>query len=308
MINQKNIETLFDCFDSSASLLYETYKMPYLDGLIKTCENMISDSVEDKFQDIKSQLEELLVTIKDIEFQKEEIRKAFQYACLKGFKHVGISNQMITPDTIGIFFNYLISKLYRKDKLIILDPVIGTGNLISTIANNSNKDFEILGVDIDEIVYKLANTLLDMLGYGDKIFCQDIMSFKFSGIECIVGDFSGLHEKIVYNIIKHESEDVIDGGFLIGLFDSEVVNPEKLINYSKELNDSWNLFGMINLPANISKNYLKSIVIFQKSGDRIIKPKQFLLVELPDFTAKDEMNTVINQMNNWFKETDFNKV
>jgi site-specific DNA-methyltransferase (adenine-specific) len=101
MIDQKRIEILFDCFDESATLLYTKYKLPYLEGLVKTCENIIANSVEEEYQEIAFELQTFLDKVSDIEFNKEEIRKAFQYACLKGFKHANISNQMITPESVG---------------------------------------------------------------------------------------------------------------------------------------------------------------------------------------------------------------
>jgi len=308
MIDQKNIETLFDCLDESATLLYKTYKTSYIDGLIITCENIMSNSIDEEHLEIKSELEVMLQKVTSIEFEKEEIRKAFQYACLRGFKHANISNQMITPDTLGIFINYLISKLYIKKDLLIMDPLVGTGNLITSIANNAEGQVSLIGIEIEEVMYKLASALFDMLDYGDSVFCQDTMTYKGPQADCIIVDFSEIEEKEVYEIIKYHSQNIRDGGFLIGIFNLETVQPEILVKHAQKLNELWKLFGMINLPQVLARNQMKSIVLFQRNGSQVIQPEKFLLVDLPDFNEKEEMLKIIDSMNKWFKNTEFYKL
>lgn len=308
MLNQEHVETLYDCLDESATLLYKTYKTPYLEGVVKTCENIISNSIEDEFDKIKPELQGFMDKVTEIDFDKEEIRKAFQFACLKGFKHSKITNQMITPETIGIFYNYLISKLYTKKSLSILDPLVGTGNLLTVVANGLDKPVQIIGCDQDLNAYKLSNALFDMLGYGEQIFLQDTISFKCPPVDLIISDFSGIIENDVYDIIGHHSTNIKPGGFLIGIFDELVVSNDALIKHAKDLNELWNLFGLIKLPENLTKHYPKSIVLFQRSGALVTKPKKFLLAELPEFSNKEDFAKVINQLNHWFKNIEFYKL
>ncbi|XMB73177.1 hypothetical protein RJI07_04490 [Mycoplasmatota bacterium WC30] len=308
MINQENIEALFDCLDESSTLLYQKYKISYLEGLIKTCENIISNDIEEDYLDIENELKNKINKIKKIEFKKEEIRKAFQYACLRGFKHGQISNQMITPDTIGVFINYLVSKLYIRKKLFVLDPLVGTGNLVTSLANNSDKEMNLFGVDIDVTSYKLSTALFDMLGYGENVYCQDTLTYNSPLMDLIVTDYSGIQEDEVFNIIQHHGSNIKTGGFMVGVFDDETIKEDVLIKHAKDLNEAWKLFGLIKLPAGILKKQNKSIVIFQRNGDVVIQPKAFLIVELPEFTENEEMLKVIDQLNNWFKNTEFYKL
>ncbi len=308
MINQENIEALFDCLDESSTLLYQKHKISYLEGLIKTCENIISNDIEDNYSEIENELKTKINKINKIEFKKEEIRKAFQYACLRGFKHGQISNQMITPDTIGVFINYLVSKLYDSKALLVLDPVVGTGNLITSLANNSDKEMNLFGVDIDVLSYKLSTALFDMLGYGEQVYCQDSFTYNSPLVDLIVADFSGIQEEDVYKLLQHHGNNIQIGGFLIGVFDEEIIKENVLVEHSKDLNEIWKLFGLIKLPKGILKNQNKSIVIFQKNGDIVIQPKAFLIVELPEFSENEEMRKVIDQLNGWFKNTEFYKL
>lgn len=308
MINQGNIERMFDVLDDSASILYEKYKTPYLEGLVKTCENIKSNSVDVDDEDIRSDLLGKIKEISNIDFTKEEIRKAFQYACLRGLKHSGLTNQMITPETVGVFVNYLISKLYSKKHLSVLDPVVGTGNLLVTIANHSNLEMDLVGVDNDVTSYQLSSALLDMLDYGDKVYFQDILTFQSPMMELIVGDYSQIDYKKYYEILRHISKYVAEGGFIISIVDEDVASDKHLIANSKDLNNDLILFGLLHLPKGILKNQTKSILVFQKKGNAVVQPKKFLLVELPEFSNKEEMILVINQMNDWFKNTEFYKL
>ena len=308
MVKQAHVEALFDCLDESATIYYKEYSMTYLEGVVKTCENIMSNSVEKVYSSNLEELEEAINKIAEIEFNKEEIRKAFQYACLRGFKHANLSNEMITPDTIGIFVNYLIKKLYAKKNLNILDPLVGTGNLITTVANGLTGDHKIMGVDIDVNSYKLANALFDMLDYGEGIFCQDANTFTVFPVDLIISDFSGLEEEKVYEIIKTQSVNILSGGFMIGIFDDKVIGDKTLVHKAKELNELWKLFGLVKLPIKMFKNKSKSIVVFQRNGEEFIQPKNFLMVELPDFDDVNEFTKVISQLNNWFKNTDFYKI
>ncbi len=308
MVNQEHVEKLYDCFDQSATLLYEKEHLTFLDGLVKTCENILANSVEVEDEVLRTDLLKLINEISEIEFSKEEIRKAFQYACLKGMKHQNISNQMITPESIGFFFSYLVEKLYLKKTLLIFDPLIGVGNLITSLANNLNKEVNLVGVDNDFDFYKLAQALLGMLEYGDKIFYQDTLTFKNIKADLIVTDFSAIEQNNIYEIIKHQDTILNEDAFLISVIDNSFFDNENITNFINEVKNSMHFFGMIILPKVLFKNNQKSIFILQKIGKDFIKPSKFLFAELPDLNNKSEMTRVIDQLNNWFEKIDFYRV
>ena len=52
----------------------------------------------------------------------------------------------------------------------------------------------------------------------------------------------------------------------------------------------------------------KSILILQNIGDKFIKPKTFMMAEIPSFDKKEDMMNVIAKLNTWFKNTEFYKV
>jgi len=308
MVNQENVEKLFDCLDQSAILYYENRKMPYLEGLVRTCENVLANSVIEEDLDLKNQLRSLIDEIKDLEFQKEEIRKAFQYACLKGLKHANISNQMITPESVGIFISYLVNKLYSKRNLTILDPLVGSGNLITCLANNLDGEINLLGVDLDMTYYKLSQALFGMLEYGEQVFYQDILTFNNYSADLLVTDFSSIEQNDIYKIIKHTYNLLNEDSFFISVIDNAFFDDELLKDFIYEVKDNWHFFGMIVLPVSLFKNNHKSLFILQKIGRNFIRPEKFLVAEVPDFNNEQEMMKVINLLNDWFERIEFYRV
>ena len=308
MINQDNIEKLYDVIDESAIILYDKYKTPYLKGIVKTCENIYANSVSVSDEKINGELEELLKSIKDITFQKEEIRKAIQYAILKGLKHEKISNQMITPESIGVMMSYFIQKLYDKKSFRIYDPLLGTGNLITTVANQIDKDIELIGVENFGISYELAHSLFDMLGYGDKVYFQDTLTSKNINADVVISDFSAVQQDQVYKIIDYQLNNLLADGYFIFMVDNTFFKALNVKEFIKEISENWYLFGMVVLPNEVFKNQEKSMVILQNKGHNFIKPDSFLMAEIPSFNDKEGLNKVIIQLNNWFNKTQYYKV
>ncbi|MFW5794059.1 MAG: class I SAM-dependent methyltransferase [Bacillota bacterium] len=308
MINQENIEKLYDVIDESAIILFDKYKIPYLKGIVKTCENIYANSADFSDKEINEELETLLNSIKDITFQKEEIRKAIQYAILKGLKHEKISNQMITPESIGVLMSYFIEKLYDKKSYRIYDPLLGTGNLITTVANQIEKDVELIGVDNFGISYELAQSLFSMLGYGDKVFFQDTLTSKNINADVIISDFSAVQQDQVYKIIDYQLNNLKPDGYFIFMVDNTFFKELNVKEFIKVISENWYLFGMVVLPNEVFKNQEKSMVILQNRGINFIQPDSFLMAEIPSFTDKEGLNKVIRQLNNWFNKTQYYKV
>lgn len=308
MINEENIETLYDVLDESATLLYERLKMPYLSGLVKTAENILAHSVQTEDEELNETLFKKIEFLSDIEFQKEEIRKAFQYVVLKGLKHQNISNQMMTPESIGMLMGYLIDKLYDLDHYRIYDPLIGTGNLITSIANQMEKDAELIGVDNFGISYELSQALFGLLHYGNQIFYQDTRTSKNIKADVIVSDFSAVQQSEIYDIINHQVENINDNGYFIFMVDNLFFEALNVKEFIKDISKQWHFFGMMILPESIFKTQEKTIIVLQDKGDKFIQPDSFMMVEIPDFKDPNALASVINQLNQWFKKTKYYKV
>ena len=137
-VKTENLELFYDCLDNSNNYLYEKFHKPYFELIEMTVKNILAGEILTDFENKEdiAPLQEIYDTIKDVDFSVEDVRKAMQAIVLRGFKEMKIPNGNTTPDTIGILFAYLITKVCKGKELSILDPLCGTGNLLLTISNH----------------------------------------------------------------------------------------------------------------------------------------------------------------------------
>lgn len=307
MINPKNVEIVYDVLNDSAMLMYESNKTPYLKGIVSTCENIMSQEVTQDFPDeILLSLLERLQKVKNVSFEKEEIRKALQLCILKGFKHAKIGNQEMTPDTIGIFTAYLVERLFpAKKELIILDPLVGTGNYITTIANNIQKPVTLIGIENHPDKYEIARAMFDMMDYGEELYFQDSLSFWNLEADLIVCDFSMDEETedgfFPYEIIKHHQNNLKQNGYFLGVIYNDFFEKSTSKEFREELMSTFDILGLIKLPDNLFKGLGKSLLLLQKRILSEDEEKQFLLADIPSFEEEVPFQNALIKINQWFE-------
>ena len=135
------VEQLFTLFNETALVLQEELSCTYLEALAETGENLFHGSI---LQDEVSELTEKRLKKQYSEvnlgnFTKEEIRKAYQLVILKGMKENVQPNHQMTPDSVGMLISYLVDKFIQQPSFRLLDPAIGTGNLITTVIKSITK-------------------------------------------------------------------------------------------------------------------------------------------------------------------------
>mgnify|MGYP003297105223 FL=1 len=85
-------------------------------------------------------------------------------------------------------------------KLNILDPVVGSGNLLYSVANHLSCDLHLFGIDVIKELLDIASIQGDLLNYDIEMFCQDTLDHPFSGMDIVIADLpdykvSDLEEK-----------------------------------------------------------------------------------------------------------------
>lgn len=319
------VEDLFTIFNESASLMQEELQCTYLDALAKTGENLFHESI------LQNELSELAVkrlkksyeSINLDNFSKEEIRKSFQLAILKGMKESVQPNHQMTPDAVGMLVGYLVDKFVQEKSFRLLDPAVGTGNLLTTVINHQKrKSVEAAGVEIDDLLIKLAYINANLQEHPIKFFNQDSLEPLFiETADAVVSDLpvgyypndvrsaeyklkadeghSYAHHLFIEQSINH----VKPGGYLFfiipnGMFESE--QAPKLHEYLKE---NAYIQGLMQLPLTMFKNEkaAKSIFVLQKKGEGIQPPKQALLVHLPSLSRTMEVEKILKKIESWFR-------
>lgn len=326
-MNFTPIEELFHKFDETTQILQEELSCTYLDALGETGENFFhGDVIQEEVSELsKKRLSKTYQTFSIEKYAKEDIRKAFQLAILKGMKENIQPNHQMTPDAVGMFVSYLIGKFTNNNQeLSIVDPAVGTGNLLFTILNHlSEKKISSYGVDIDETLIRLAFTGANLQEHSVQFFTQDSLEPLFiDPADIAVSDLpigyypndvraaeyelaadaghSYSHHLFIEQSVKH----IRDGGYLFSIIPNGLFLSEEAPKLNDYLKTYTYIQGMVQLPLSMFKSEAaaKSILILQKKKAGIEAPKNALLVDLPKLSDVRATKSVMSKIDDWFKQ------
>lgn len=325
-VNENKIEKFYDVIDDSTMVLAEYTKKSYLECLSITSKNIISQSIDDVLvedDEVLAKLQKIYEQIEELDFNNEEIRKAFQLAMLKGFKHNNANLSSITPDSIGILISYIVDKIFNKQTNIsILDPTVGTGNLLMTLINNSELNYQqIYGVDNNYDFLNLALSITQLLDINIQFYHQNSLKpLMVPLVDLIISDLPVDDEeyylleslitaknKIVYKpylLVEHFMKYCKDGGYLIYLIPNNFFEYNKYEIIKDIIFKETYIQALIHLPSSLFKNHenQKSILILQKKGKNILPIKEILMLMFPSFKDADNVKKAIDKINEWHEK------
>lgn len=320
------VETLFSIFDSSTVVLRKELDVTYLEALVETGDNLFEGAIlqEELSESTIERLNREYSTFNEETYKGEEIRKAFQLAILKGMKEGVQANHEMTPDAVGMFMSYLFHKFMQGQKEItVLDPAIGTGNLMTTLFNSAKEELTMsgFGVEVDEVLIKLALVNANLQKHAIEFFHQDgLAPLYIDPVDAVVSDLpigyypneivaseytlkanegmSYAHHLFIEQSVKHTKE----GGYLFFLVPNFIFESDQAPKLHAFIKETCFIQGLLQLPVSMFKNEknAKSIFVLQKKGQGVTMPKQALLVELPKFSNMKAMENVMDQLNTWF--------
>lgn len=321
-----NVEKIFTIIDNTATILREELSCSYLEAVAETGENIFQNTIlQDEVSELsKKRLEKEYNSIQFERFGVEEIRKAYQLSVLKGMKEATQPNHQMTPDAVAIFISYLVRKFTENQtSFSILDPAVGTGNLLTTILNqNQAKISASIGVDVDDLLIKLAYVSANLQQHSIQFFNQDSLQPLFvdpvdvlvcdlpvgyypddirasSYVLCAKEGHSYAHHLFIEQSMKHTKA----GGYLLFLIPNQLFNSDQADSLNAFIREYGIIQGLVQLPLSLFKDEkaAKSIFIIQKKGEHVKIPKQALLVDLPKLSDKAAMSGIIERIDGWFK-------
>ncbi len=321
-----NMEKLFQVMDESAQLLAEELDTVYLDALAETAENLYEGRVLQELNDLSSRkLQKIYDQVALEDFGKEEKRKAFGLAVLKGMKDATQQNHMVTPDAVAVFIGYLLNKLTEnREQIRVFDPALGIGNLLMAVTGSAeNKQFSAFGSEIDETLIRLAYMNANWQYQPIELFNQDsLQPLLLDPVDAVVSDLpvgyypddaraasftlqadkghSFAHHLFIEQSLNYTKE----GGYLVFLIPNFLFESEEADKLNKFLKEHVHILGLLQLPKSMfkSEQMAKSILVLQKKGKNTNVPKQALLAEMPSFSNKTAMAGMIDRINRWFAE------
>ncbi|MBM6770081.1 MULTISPECIES: class I SAM-dependent methyltransferase [Bacillus cereus group] len=322
----QTVETLFSIFDSSAVVLRKELDVTYLEALVETGDNLFEGAIlqEELSESAIERLNREYSTFNEETYKGEEIRKAFQLAILKGMKEGVQANHEMTPDAVGMFMSYLFHKFMQgQNEITVLDPAIGTGNLMTTVFNSAKEGLIMsgFGVEVDEVLIKLALVNANLQKHAIEFFHQDgLAPLYIDPVDAVVSDLpvgyypneigaseyklkadegmSYAHHLFIEQSVKHTKE----GGYLFFLVPNFIFESDQAPKLHAFIKETCFIQGLLQLPVSMFKNEknAKSIFVLQKKGANVTMPKQALLVELPKFSNMKAMEDIMDQLNTWF--------
>ncbi|PGV09383.1 SAM-dependent methyltransferase [Bacillus cereus] len=326
MYVSQTVETLFSIFDSSAVVLRKELDVTYLEALVETGDNLFEGAIlqEELSESAIERLNREYSTFNEETYKGEEIRKAFQLAILKGMKEGIQANHEMTPDAVGMFMSYLFHKFMQgQNEITVLDPAIGTGNLMTTVFNSAKEGLTMsgFGVEVDEVLIKLALVNVNLQKHAIEFFHQDgLAPLYIDPVDAVVSDLpvgyypneigaseyklkadegmSYAHHLFIEQSVKHTKE----GGYLFFLVPNFIFESDQAPKLHAFIKETCFIQGLLQLPVSMFKNEknAKSIFVLQKKGANVTMPKQALLVELPKFSNMKAMEDIMDQLNTWF--------
>lgn len=326
MYVSQTVETLFSIFDSSAVVLRKELDVTYLEALVETGDNLFEGAIlqEELSESAIERLNREYSTFNEETYKGEEIRKAFQLAILKGMKEGVQANHEMTPDAVGMFMSYLFHKFMKgQNEITVLDPAIGTGNLMTTVFNSAQENITMsgFGVEVDEVLIKLALVNANLQKHAIEFFHQDgLAPLYIDPVDAVVSDLpvgyypneigaseyklkadegmSYAHHLFIEQSVKHTKE----GGYLFFLVPNFIFESDQAPKLHAFIKETCFIQGLLQLPVSMFKNEknAKSIFVLQKKGPSVTMQKQALLVELPKFSNMKAMEDIMDQLNTWF--------
>jgi site-specific DNA-methyltransferase (adenine-specific) len=322
------MEKLFEVFDETAEILQEELKCSYLEALAETGDNLFHQDVmqQDLSELTEKRLKKIYAEVQLSACHNEDIRKAYQFAILKGLKgHVQQKHQM-TPDAIGYFISYFLHKFINGQKEItILDPAAGTGNLLTTVLNRKPPEaaMQAYAVEIDDLLIRLAYVGANLLMHPIEFFNQDGLGNLFiDPVDAVICDLpigyypnddrassfalkrEEGHSFAHHLFIEQGLTYTKPGGYLFFLIPNHLFETDESRKLHDFLKRTAYIQAVLQLPFSMfaDSRAAKSIFIIQKKKPGIKPPKEVLLAALPKLSNKEAMDKMVIKMEKWFQD------
>ncbi|WP_172371145.1 class I SAM-dependent methyltransferase [Sporosarcina jiandibaonis] len=299
MTNTESIFTFIDQYAEKADLLY-------LEAIVEACNKWIEASEVPNLTDNVS---------------KEEIRRGIQLAVLKGMKENAQPHHQMTPDSIGILIGHIASKLAGdKENITLLDPAVGTGNLLFSVMNTIDNSVSASAVEIDDLLVRLSAIIAELLEHQVAYLVQDALRpLLIDPVDITISDLpvgyypdddNALNYELMaekghafahHLFIEQSMNHTKPGGYGIFVIPANLFESEQAAKLHPFLKRKAIIRALIQLPATLFKNvaHEKSILILQKPFHESRPMKDVLLAQVPTMSDKKAMARFLQEIDEW---------
>lgn len=261
--------------------------------------------------------------LKDLNLNKEEWRRSFQYLLMKAAQTEPLqANHQFTPDGIGFLLVFLVDQLASSDQVDVLEMGSGTGNLAQTLMNNCQRSLDYLGLEIDDLLIDLAASMAEVMkadvnfAQGDAIRPQVLKESDVIISDLPVGYYPDDaiasryqvaspqgHTYAHHLLIEQSLKYLKPGGVAIFLAPNDLLTSEQSPLLKQWMQDHAQVLAMVTLPENLfrSANLAKTIFVFRKQEEAVVQPFVYPLTDLQD---QEDLMKFRESFQNWNKESE----
>ncbi|EGU66146.1 adenine-specific methyltransferase [Streptococcus australis] len=261
--------------------------------------------------------------LKDLNLNKEEWRRSFQYLLMKAAQTEPLqANHQFTPDGIGFLLVFLVDQLASSDQVDVLEMGSGTGNLAQTLMNNCQRSLDYLGLEIDDLLIDLAASMAEVMkadvnfAQGDAIRPQVLKESDVIISDLPVGYYPDDaiasryqvaspqgHTYAHHLLIEQSLKYLKPGGIAIFLAPNDLLTSEQSPLLKKWMQDHAQVLAMVTLPENLfrSANLAKTIFVLRKQEEAEVQPFVYPLTDLQD---QEDVMKFRESFQNWNKESE----
>lgn len=323
----QNLENAYEILYQSVELLQNELHISFYEGYVEQLELILGmRSIHDLpfSEDGKKQWLDYAEKFEKISLAAEEKRKVSQLVLLKGATIDPLqANHQLTPDSIGYLMVYLIEQLVTTKELRLLDPAVGTGNLLSTVTLNlelAGRKVESIGIDIDDLLLKIASLNAEWFEMPLHLFHQDaVQPLLTEPVDVVISDlpigYYPLDEQVVTFKTHHDNDHsyahhvliesamrcLKEDGFGLFLVPANLLSSEQSADLKRWLNEDVYIQAMLQLPSALfkSEHSQKNILVLQNRNNQTQKAKETLIAELPSLRDMDRVKYFFNQFKEW---------
>ena len=261
--------------------------------------------------------------LKDLNLNKEEWRRSFQYLLMKAAQTEPLqANHQFTPDGIGFLLVFLVDQLASSDKVDVLEMGSGTGNLSQTLMNNCQHSLDYLGLEIDDLLIDLAASMAEVMkvdvnfAQGDAVRPQVLKESDVIISDLPIGYYPDDaiasryqvaspqgHTYAHHLLIEQSLKYLKPGGVAIFLAPNDLLTSEQSPLLKKWMQDHAQVLAMVTLPENLfrSANLAKTIFVLCKQEEAVIQP---FVYPLTDLQNQEDVMKFRESFQNWNKESE----
>lgn len=312
-MNFEKIETAYELILENIQLIENELKTHIYDALIE--QNSFYLGAEGASKKVAANNEKL----RQLALTKEEWRRAFQFIFIKAGQTEQLqANHQFTPDAIGFILLFLIENLTDSDKIDLLEIGSGTGNLAQTLLNNSSKELNYLGIEVDDLLIDLSASIAEVMDSDAQFIQEDAVRPQIlKESDVIISDLpvgfypnddiakrykvaSSDEHTYAHHLLMEQSLKYLkkDDGIAVFLAPVSLLTSKQSGLLKQWLKNYADIIAVITLPESIFGNAANAKSIFVLKKQAAHTPETFVY-PLSDLQSREALTDFIRKFQKW---------